>query len=86
MNIVFKNPKWQEVDKLAIWYFKGSQGVGFVITEKKKNLASSREEGLKPRPLDYKPRAFTTKPYYLKNATNLKDYPNNHSSSEQKLQ
>ena len=57
-----------------------------MITEKKKNLASSREEGLKPGPLDYKPRAFTTKPYYLKNATNLKDYPNNHSSSEQKLQ
>lgn len=86
MKIVFKNPKWQEVDKLAIWYFKGSQGVGFAITEKKKNLASSREEGLKPGLLDYKPRALTTKPYYLKNTTNLKDYPNNHSSSEQKLQ
>ena len=39
MNIVFKNPKWQEVDKLAIRYFKGSQGVGFVITEKKKKFS-----------------------------------------------
>lgn len=52
-----------------------------MITEKKKNLASSREEGLKPGPLDYKPRALTTRPYYLKNTTNLKDYPKSKSKS-----